>query len=357
MDRQARRQPAGCRMGSFIPSGPVAGRGGLMTRSFALLATVVLVLTTLGSIPLGGAHTSDAPQTIDIEKSVDGADTYMLALRAEEAFRIRNGTFQVTGNYLLNQSQQDVGTTVGIVQYKSSGCFSSCFMSMAGDSLKDSWDREVSIDGPVSFTTKHDPDAAAFASSQVTIVLDDSWFQGPPGSNSQVTYRIFITLPEAASIDVDVHLHLNKDTTKVWMKDDIAHDGGVMRVGDEWSPTARADTMAASAMVDGQTTVDVPSSGSDHFYAVESPSWSGWSVIDGGFVVTAVKHNTVATGNYGVTDPSGDTTAGTGVALGGPSGVFIVGATEPGPWEFFVNWEAGVGPQDMYLVGFVGEIA
>ncbi len=317
--------------------------------TIALLAALAMIATPM--LP-ASAHSPDDPDKFHaIHEDQPDADTYIVRFRADEAFKIKNGSrLHVTASYPSNASTQDIAGMLGVVRYFSGSC-SSCFISAFGDSTKDDRDYTIETRSPATLSVSNDPNGKAVASMTWSILWNqDAFFEGPGSGASQVTYRIFFTIPTATDLRVDMHMHTNKPIELVG---DIAHDGGFLFRGSDYQPEAYLDTAAGSATLDGERIVNLPDNPDDRLYAVHSPSWYGTSGLFGSIYGT---YNTLAVGNYGVEFPDGSINAGTGVAAFGPSGPLVLNAQDSGPYRFFVDAHAGLGPQDMYTVGFKGPL-
>ncbi len=327
----------------------------------SLLLAALLVTTTLAWLPAGESHPQqDFPNDIDVHETFNG-DTFGIAIRSDQQFQLRNDShFKVTGFFNgssngTGEPRQDAGAVVGVVRYfRGTGC-GGCIFSMIGDSIKDGTDARVATDGPVTYTFDNDPNVAGWQSLGVGVAYPlNTTFQGPAGTADQVTYRFFASIPGASEVKVNLHLHANKPVQVVGS---TSHDGGFMLVGDDFTPAGHVDTLAASGMVDGEATLDLAPSNGEHVYAYMSPSWFGTSaatVFGGGVAGTT---NTAAVGDYGFDSPDGEPYAVACWVVAGPCGPRILGMTQDGPYRFFVNAEANVGPADMYVVGFEGPVS
>lgn len=324
-----------------------------------LLLTVLLVTASLAWLPAGQSHPeTDLPNDIDIHQRFDG-DTFSIALRSDQAFKVLNNShFIVTGFFEeginnTGEARQDAGAMLGVIRYFRSGC-NGCFFSMIGDSIKDASDSRVATHGPVTYTFDNDPDSAGWNSLGVGINYpQDTTFQGPSSDASQVTYRLFATVPGASQVHVNLHLHVDKP---IEILGQVAHDGGFMLTGDDFSSLGHADTMAASGMVDGEATIPLSPASDERIYAYMSPSWFGTTVVapfGGGVAGTT---NTAGAGDYGYESPGGEPIPYTCVVVGGPCGPTLLAMQQTGQYRFFVNAEANVGPADMYVVGFEGPL-
>lgn len=322
----------------------------------ALLLTALLVTTSLAWLPASQGHPEeDLPNDIDIHETFEG-DTFGIAIRSDSAFRVLNKShFQVTGDFSNGTNgtagPQNIGALVGVVQYFRGGC-GGCIFSMVGHSVKDEADVRVATDGPVTYTFETDPDRFQNGKLTVGVKYDqDTWFEGPQGDADQVTYRFFVSIPGVSELDVNLHLHVNKP---VEVLSNTSHDGGFLLTDEDFEPATHADTMAANAMVDGQATIDLAPSNSDRVYGYMSPAWFGSSgVAPFGFGVGATT-NTAATGIYGFQAPDGQPKTSFCVVAGFPCGPTLLGMTQTGTYEFFVDAQANAGPSDMYVVGFEG---
>lgn len=349
------------------------------------LAATLLAVPLLAAAPFAGGH-ADQPRAVliqDTQVTYPDADTYVLEIDPSDDFNLKNGSsITVNGSYtgdpVLTGSQttasnagtsvlaeghlafdaqrQEAGAYVAITEDETSANCPSCLTRMLGLSKKDaavvgggllgSTDASVSSHNPVPVHVETDPNPTGWNGLQVRINWQaDAWFEA--GS----TYQVAVTVPEVVELEVDTHIHVNKPGEVALSE--TTHDGGFLFVGEDFEPTARADTAAGSAMANGEATLDFQPGSVERLYVKLSPSWFGNTAISSGGVF-AFTHPTVAVGDYGIQEPDGTTTAGTGVAVAGSSGPQLVGADDPGTYRFFVNAQAGAGPQDMYAVGFAG---
>lgn len=326
-----------------------------------VLAGAVLAVTLLAVASPTSAGSSHAPVAIDVDRTIDGADTYLFSIRINESegdpskFEIANDShFRVKGHYAVNGSpaRQDAAAIQGVIQYQhgldcppASGGWDPCFMSGSGVSKKDTWDARATA-GPL--TVENDPNYWGWEAANTGI----DWWENRtfeiPNDADQLTIRFFISIPDAERIDVDVHIHSPQNIS---IRDEVVSDGGFYATGEDFQPAASADTAPTSAMVDGRATVQHPDNG-DRLFASFGPSWNGATAS--GFV--AARHNTAAVSNIAYEDPAGDRTSGIAYGLGGPGGILIPGSEQAGTHIFDVNAHAGLGPQDIYLVGYQGPI-
>ncbi|MDX1611486.1 MAG: hypothetical protein R3185_03890 [Candidatus Thermoplasmatota archaeon] len=328
----------------------------------ARIVTLLALALALSGASLAQAHSYTGPGKIDVHKTFSGADTYMFSIRSSEDFNLLNNSrFSVTGYYPTNGTPvQDAGALVGVVRYFKSACVTRagddpCLFGMVGDSLEDSSDVQVQVQEPLTFDLDIDPNRAGYASLTAGVQYEGiRGFQKEHASDSFVTFRYFVSVPGAERIDVDIHFHANKPIS---IRDEVAHDGGILFTGEDYRPDARVNTMAAEAMLEGEVTVQHDGTSGDRFYALQAPSWYGTSVLDGVFVTTAISHNTAALTHMGMERPDGTGTSGTAVAAFGAGGIPVLAATQSGDWRFWVDAHAGAGPQEVYLVGFTGPVA
>lgn len=322
-----------------------------------------LILALAALVPAAGpaqAGPSEEPLAIDVDRTIDGADTYLFSIRIDPRngdpshFEIANDShFKVTAHFARDNGtmKQDIAATRGVFEYNSGlSCPPTnvnypdpCFMDAEGISIKDAADARVEA-GPFTFET--DPNLWGWAQATAGIWWgEDHRFEVPP-TDEQLTVRFLVSIPEAAWIDVDVHIH---SPQAISIHQEIANDQGFLATSEDFQPTANVDTMAASAAVDGRHTVDVSGSG-DRMYAAFGPSWYGVSATGN----VALAHNTAAASNIAYEDPNGERIAGTALAAGSWSGVLVPGSPVMGSHLFEVNAHAGAGPQDLYLVGYEG---
>lgn len=325
------------------------------------LLGLILVLSAL--VPMAGpaqAEESEEELRIDVDRTIDGADIYLFSIRIDPRegdpshFEIANGShFTVTGHFPKDNGsvRQDTASMRGVFEYNSglscepaTGDYPDpCFMDAEGISIKDVGDTRVEAGG---FTFQTDPNLWGWVQNTASITWDEDHRFEVPATDEQLTVRFLITIPEAAWIDVDVHIH---SPQAISIHDEIVNDRGFMATSEDFEPAAAADTMAASAAVDGQQTVDLGTSG-DRLYAAYGPSWFGTSAVAN----VAATHNTAAVSNIAYEDPDGDRISGTAIAVGTWSGILIPGSPELGTHTFEANLHAGAGPQDLYLVGYEG---
>lgn len=312
------------------------------------------VLAVAALVPLGGpaaAGNSWAPAQIDVDETHVGADTYMVTVRTQDdGFEIKeNSHLEVTADYTLNGSPatDESANVRGVVQYNTglncapTGQADPCFMDATGVSIKDVWDVRADV-GPL--TVEQDPGSRGFSSATSGVWWDDNTTFHRPPTADQLTIRIFVSLPGADAIHVDLHVH---SPDPISIHDETVTDTGFMASGEDFAPTAGADTAAASVMVDGRETVHVDGD-TERLYAAFGPSWYGATAA--GPIVA--EHNTAAASNIAYEDPSGDRYPATGVTAGSWGGILVPGSEETGEHAFEVDAHAGLGPQDPYLVGW-----
>lgn len=322
-----------------------------------LLAAAGLLLVT----DPAAATPSHQPLQIDHKAEYDKADTFLFTITQDEtagdspSFNIANRSkFTVTGLYPTsgpNGFRQDAAGIIGTVRGDSqlfcpprnSNNFDPCYMDASGVSIKNSVDARVTA-GPITY--KQDPNTFAWGSATATQVWENTLSYEVPVGEDKVTYRFFISIPDAKALDVNVHLHspnpISIDTT-------VVHSDGFVATGEDFNSDAEVDTMAASARVGGQETVELGTS-DDNMYAAFGPSWNG--VSSAGPV--ALRHNTAAMSSISYTGPGGQTTSGTAYGVGSFSGILVPGSDNVGTHTFEIDRHVGVGPQDVYLVGFKG---
>lgn len=311
------------------------------------------------------AHPGSTSWLIDVDHTGLVADTYMFSIRVDKSFNIVGPShFEVSAAYGLNNTQQDAAAVVGVVRFiEGISCVTAagddpCFMALSGASLKDSGDVQVAVNDPTTVTFERDTDRLAWGGVTTRVEwTGTNGFQKAHPSDSHVTFRFFVSVPGAQRLDVDIHIHA-EGPSPVAMNDEVWHKGGFRYVGDELEPTARADTMAANAMVQGEATYDFqPATPPQRLYAIFGPTTVGVSVINAGTTV-ALTHNTATAADYGIDLANGNTRYGTYLAFQGLAGYpFVAGEDTPGDYRFFANWEASAGPSEMMAVGFDGEIA
>lgn len=362
-----RRVARGCGLGTLFHAMAARGPGTAMLGRRSPTVLVALVVAASGLVLPGAAHPSGPGTLVDATRTLDGADTYMFSIRTDRSFNVLPGSFfEVSGTYPANASVQDAAAIVGIVRSVSSSCPTaagthSCFVGGAFHPIRDDGDVQVATSGPLTFEVQRDPNAAKWGGGTVRVDWQAvTGYQKPAPSDPSVVFRFFASVPGAEQLDVQVHLHINSTSaTPVSLTGEVAHAGGFAFVGEDYAPLARAETFPATGMVAGEAVRTLTQDGGalERLYAVEAPSWYGVSVLDLGalFLVT---HNTASTGDYGVTLPDGRTGYGGLVQVGGTDpGVAVVGAAAEGPYRFFVNANAGVGPQDLFTAGFLGPVS
>lgn len=344
-----------------MPTFGLRSPGGLCLRlgvpaPMRLAVLLVAVLGLAALVPLAdttGATESEEPLRIDRQATFADADTYMISIRTTEpSFDItRHSRIVVEAAYPVSNGSapDEAAGMTGVVQYHSgvdcppwrTGGFDPCFMTASGIPIKEAWDARVDA-GP--FTFEQDPDVWGFRSVTASIEWDaNRTFEKPTGAD-QLTIRAFVSVPEAQALDVNVHIHSPDDIS---IHEETVTDTGFFSSGEDFDPSVGADTMAASAMVDGRETVDVDGA-SERLYAAFGPSWHGVSATGN----VAVNHNTAAASNIAYEDPSGERTSGTALGLGSWSGILLPGTDQTGTHSFEVNAHAGAGPQDPYLIGW-----
>jgi hypothetical protein len=326
-------------------------------------ALVGLVLLAAAFVPMAApaqAGLANEPLEIDEETTITGADTYMFLLRVDPSqgdpdhFEIAEDSyFNVTGHFSTanGSAPQDLAGMQGVVQYNTGlDCEPAddsypdpCHMVSEGVSIKDTQDVRVEA-GP--FTFEQDPDYWGYSQATASIAWEEDNLFEMPRDADQLTVRFFITIPGADWIDVEVHVHSPQELE---IYESIANDGGFLATGEDFDATAGVDTMPASAMAAGQETVELDGA-DDRLYAGFGPSWYGTSATPG----VALSHNTAAVSNIAYEDPAGERISGTAYGVGSWSGILVPGSDLLGTHTFEVDAHAGVGPQDLYLVGYEG---
>lgn len=349
---------------------------------------MLLAVPLLAAAPFAGGHTGDERSVLikDTQTTYPATDTYVLEIDPADDFNLKNeSSITVNGSYTgdpvetgsqttasnagtsvlaeghltFDAQRQEAGAFVAITEDETSANCGSCLVRMLGLSKKDAavlgagllrpTDASASSHDPLPVHVETDPNPSGWNGLQVRINWQsDAWFDSRDGD---ATYQVAVTVPEAVELEVDTHIHVNKpDQVDLSV---TTHDGGFLLVGEDFEPTARADTAAGSAMVNGEATLDFQPDPGERLYGKLSPSWFGNTAVSVGSVF-AFTHPTAAVGDYGIEEPDGSTTVGTGLAVASSSGPAIVGADDPGTYRFFVNAQAGAGPQDMYAIGFAG---
>lgn len=334
-------------------------RGRITLAAIALLSTSLLALAAPAT-----AHADGRPVRIDRQATFDGADTYMFSIRIDEAtdgdhFNIANGSFfHVKGWYVdgngSGQPTQHAAGMRGVIQYHTgldcppeSDNVDPCFMDIAGVSKKDLSETRIHTGQDGGFVFETDPNSWAWGSAEGEIVWDQARRFDVPAGADQLTVRFIMTIPGADQIDVDLHIHSPHDIS---IRDTLVTNQGFAHSTNDFEPATHVDTWAAEAMTGGQKTVNVPSG--DRLYAGFGPSWFGDSQT---FTGTGL-HNTASVSDLHVEEPDGDETGGIAVAAGGAPQILVPGSTQDGDWRFEIQKHAGVGPQDVYLVGHKGPV-
>lgn len=328
-----------------------------------LLATLILVTVPLTSLaPTADAHQGQHPERISFHQEFTGKDTFQFSIRFERSqgdhFNIANGSFvRVSGLYGGNGTSggsQHAAAMGGVVRYFSdTTCrdvngFDPCFMDATGIPKKDVTETRVHEGAVTGFTFGTDPNWWAWGGTDARIEWQGAdRFDIPPGED-QITIRIFVSVPGASHLDVDVHIH---SPHQISMRDWTVNDGGFVHHGEDFEPTAQADTWPAEAMVDGRETITIDPSSSDRLYAGFGPSWFGDTQT---FTGTAL-HNSAAVSDISFTHPNGNTRGGTAVAVGGGPQISVAGQNHAGDYVFDVDSHVGSGPQELYLIGWKGE--
>lgn len=327
-------------------------------------ALAVLLLAVAGLLLVtdpASATPSHQPVQIDHHEEYAGADTFLFTITLDttdsdgENFNIANRSlFKVKGFYPTGGPdgfRQDAAGIIGTVRGDStlfcpprrSNNVDPCYMDASGVSIKDATDARVTA-GPVTF--EQDPDTFAWGSATAAEVWEETRRYEAPIGEDKVTYRFFISIPGAVALDVDLHLHSPNDIS---IDQTVVHSSGFLATGEDFDAETEVDTMAANAMMGGQETVELET-GEHNMYAAFGPSWNG--VSSAGPI--GFRHNTAAMSSISYTGPGGQTTSGTAYGVGSFSGILVPGSDNPGTHTFEVDRHVGVGPQDVYLVGFKG---
>ncbi len=338
------------------------------------MARVLIVALLLITVPLAtlapgaGAHDGGKPLEIELEKTFWNKDTFQLSIRfpisQEDHFNIANGSYlRVTGHYVdqggntTGEPTQHASGVRGVVRYFSDkSCTDQngndpCFVDMAGVSREDLTDTRLSSDIAGGFTFETNPNAWAYGSATGSIEWDGASRYEIPEGDDQVTIRMFVSIPDAVRLDVDLHLHSPHD---IELRDWNAHDGGFAYTTDDFSAPAHVDTWPVQAMTDGHQDVELPDDGS-RIYAGFGPSWNGETQTSAGLTTVSVRHNTAGYSDLAFHHPNGNTRGVEGYAIGGAPIVTVAGQGMPGTYGFEVTEHVGAGPEDVYLVGWKGD--
>lgn len=327
-------------------------------------ASILAVLLVAALLPASGLAADEGPSSVrvDVDRTIEGADTYMLVLRVQsgedglDTFEISPGSsFEVEGHFAGEgpaSLPQDAAVVRGVVRYTShldcappdSDHPDPCFMDPYAESIKDARDAQVHA-GAADF--HQDPNASGWRSANTAISWDRPIHLEVPGPQDEMTIRIFASIPGAQSLDVDVTLRSPQSLETY----EVVHAGGFVASGSDFVPQATLAGPAANAMAAGESAVDLDTPG-NLLYAAFGPSWNGTTVV--GPVEQDARGLGVS--NLAYEPPASDTLGGTAVGIGSFSGFLIPGAIQKGTHSFRVNAHAGIGPQDIYLVGFKGPV-
>lgn len=324
-------------------------------REASLLAVALVLLAGLALA--GQAETSEDDLQVDVNATYVGADTYQFSIVVDDRVELTNDSHvRVTGYFpaSLGDPQKDLGGLIGILEGGTdtycpslrSGGVDPCFVNAAGISIKETGDVRVDA-GPV--TVERGSSAWGWAAATASITWERTLPLEAPVGQDRGIYQFLVSVPEAAEIAVDVELY---STQTVTVREEIGNDGGLLATSEDFQTTAGVDTAPASAAVAAEK--QVPLTSEDHrLYASLAPSWRGYTATGN----AAVGHNTAAVSDIAYEDPGGDRTARTSVAAGNSNGILVPGSGELGTHTFEVNAHAGLGPQDVYLVGYRGPAA
>ena len=174
-----------------------------------------------------------------------------------------------------------------------------------------------------------------------------------------VTHRFFVTIPRAVRLDVDVHFHTNTGLSSITVHDQVAYKGGFVFTGEDFAADQRAETHPVNAMTYGEAPVtlvdEAPGDPENRIYGAIAPSWFGTSVVQFGTTLI-LSHNTAGYSDFGIERADGSRVFAGSFAVGGTNTARVLGWSQPGDYTFFNSIHAGVGPQDLFAVGFVGPI-
>ena len=352
----------------------------LQARTTAIILALALTLVVLPGSTLAHDTAPSVVETIDFTTTVTGADTFMLRLTSSQSFNLRDQSIiSVVGTY--PSWQQDAGFLAGIVRGKgqltcpADNGFSPCFQLQGAASFKDHGDVTVHpVPGmpqqTLKLETDEDPGFPRWGAG--------FFWDGPTGfhkadpADPSVTYRYFISVPGATSLDIEVHLHSNQPLTWSW----VAHDGGFFRTAEDFQPEIFADTALATVPLYGETFETVPeTTPQEHTYVNMGPSWSGITQSSRDFhsvPCCTMQLPSVGVGSYGVAAPDGTLheafgasanvayhNGDFGLATSPPprSLIALSGEGTPGTYRFFVDEYAAIGTQDLYVTGFHGPLA
>jgi hypothetical protein len=330
-------------------------RVGLLVASLAFVAALAVLA------PTGAAH-EEGNHPVEIERSysIPDVDTYQLAIRipaSQGNFNLAPGSYiNATGFYVgaangtVGDGTQEAAGLRGVYAYQQGfSCPNEngddfCTLGVAGVSKKDLSQARVA-EGSTGITFENDPNWWAWGSATASISWPGAARFDVPDTADQLTIRFLISIPDAAQLDVDVHLHSPQE---IGIHDETIDADGFAYVGEDFDPAVHVDTHPAQVMLDGDRSVPLPAD--ERLYAGFGPSWYG----DSQTVTGTVGHNTVATSAIAYEPPTGDRTSGTAVSAFGWSGILVPGPMDPGLHTFEVDRHMGSGPQDLYLVGWHG---
>lgn len=344
---------------------------------------VVLAFAATGALASG----TESTLTLDANTTFQDSDTYVLSIDVTEEIVVEGESWlTVEGSYTgddvertptigrsnanpsifgegelgFDLSKRHAGTFVSIHETTGSGpnyACGTCRAQMIGVSINDwfalgegsTWDVtqvEAAARGPTSLEAETDQESTGWNGFYVEI----SWRADEAVSPG--TYELVVTIPDAQHVKVIPHLHL-REPANVTLQED-AHGGGFLFAGDDFQPTARVNTAPVGAMVEGEASVTVPQG--ERIWGAMSPAWYGKSQFTVNTLLCrcayAPTHSTAAVGNYGIEHPDGSVSQATYVTAFSPNGPALFDEP-PGEYRFFVDYQAGVGPQDLYAVGFV----
>lgn len=366
-------------------------------------AALALVLVISVAAPLVLATPSPAPLQISVVNKVVTGDTYMFSIRHAGSFNLLgDSSFIVKGTYPTG-GVQDEAAVIGVIKYVHSascppaatGDPGPCFLAQVGRTMKDVAvgsspnhlaDLTVDLNPNTNLVFSREHDHGAF--NTLTTGVEWSGVRGfqknasdPAGH--QVTYRFFVTVPGADRLLVNIHLHSHQTLA---IKDEVWHAGGFAFWGDDYN-AMRADSMPAEVLIGspdvcgsnacGIATVHQPAgTPTNYLYGTMGPTPTGVYIVHnhlngftcvgpgtGPFQCPVPFLPTATAGQYGYFS----NTESQAVILGAsaelnafvlsPQFIVVLGSKTTGAHNFWVNYHAGAGSQDLLSAGFTGPIA
>jgi len=349
------------------------------------------MLVVAGIVPVwGGAAPAQAEPTAatDLEFTVADADTYKLGLDTDDGFTTENTSrLAVTAEFDEEREVQRVSAFVAVFESArnldcSEDGVEPCLVGLHAVTIDDvatstepmdNGDARVSA-GPgtdVSVETGHDH--GGFQSLTTGIDWGEQEFPAMSGENTN--YNVVVSIPKADRLTVDLDFDATGDVT---VANSETEEAGLSVWPDDME-SAGTHTAVGSAYVGddgicgqdcGKASVDVPEkpAPANRLYGAMGPTVAGHYVIHnhagGNFCGDCAGVIPIAfAGNYGAETPEtvyNGYVAGT-AGTAPPSPVVVVDGPankadrdyDDGPYEFFVNSYAQVGPGDLVATGFV----